>query len=143
MYRSEPPPNAPQAFGSRQGSEPGYTDYFRVNPRCLSVHFAHQSEAGFRHLPPPGNFVQVEEKLLEHPAVGEAGVVGNSEAVKAYISLREGFLWSEKLEQELKNWVKDTLSARLVPQEITVWDRLPKTRSGKVLRHALRSMEKQ
>ncbi|KKM11626.1 hypothetical protein SY88_08065 [Clostridiales bacterium PH28_bin88] len=125
MYRPE----------TKQSSEPRYTDYFLVNPRYLPALLTRHDETGVSCLPPTTDLSEVEEKLLQHPAVEEAGVLED----KAFISLKDEYFWSDQLEQELKDWVRFNLSDRLVPREITVWDRLPKTRSGKVLRHALRA----
>lgn len=136
MYRPE----------TRQGSEPRYTDYFRLNPRYLPALLPRHDETGVSCFPPSTDLSEVEEKLLQHPAVEEAGVLEDSESlsgvsVKAFISLKDEYFWSDQLEQELKDWVRFNLSDRLVPREIKVLDRLPKTRSGKVLRHALRAWD--
>ncbi|WP_424765896.1 acetate--CoA ligase [Paenibacillus sp. sgz302251] len=89
---------------------------------------------------------EVESKLVEHPAVAEAGVIGKpdpmrGEIIKAFIALREGFTPSEELKQEISQFVKVGLSAHAAPREIEFKDKLPKTRSGKIMRRVLKAWE--
>jgi acetyl-CoA synthetase len=89
---------------------------------------------------------EVESKLVEHPAVAEAGVIGKPDAVrgniiKAFIALAPGYTWSEELGEELKKFVKTGLAAHAAPREIEVLDKLPKTRSGKIMRRVLKAKE--
>ncbi|GGL55274.1 acetate--CoA ligase [Sporolactobacillus putidus] len=89
---------------------------------------------------------EVESKLIEHPAVSEAGVIGipdpiRGEIIKAFISLREGFEASERLKEEIYYFVKNGLAAHAAPRQITFKDKLPKTRSGKIMRRVLKAWE--
>lgn len=89
---------------------------------------------------------EVESKLVEHPAVAEAGVIGKpdplrGEIIKAFISLRQGYTPSEQLKEEIAKFVKDGLSAHAAPREIEFKDKLPKTRSGKIMRRVLKAWE--
>ena len=89
---------------------------------------------------------EVESKLVEHPAIAEAGVIGKpdpvrGEIIKAFISLREGYQPSIELREEIRNFVKDSLSAHSAPREIEFKDKLPKTRSGKIMRRVLKAWE--
>lgn len=89
---------------------------------------------------------EVESKLLEHPDVVEAGVIGKpdpvrGEIIKAFISLREGVEPSEALEANIRDFVKTGLSAHSAPREIEFRDKLPKTRSGKIMRRVLKAWE--
>jgi acetyl-CoA synthetase len=89
---------------------------------------------------------EVESKLVEHPAVAEAGVIGvpdpvRGEIVKAFISLREGYVPSEELKSEIIEFVKKRLSAHAAPRQIEFKDKLPKTRSGKIMRRVLKAWE--
>lgn len=86
---------------------------------------------------------EVEAVLLEHPAVKECGVVGraNSEAGEipvAFVALREGFVDSGKLQDELCAFVADRLTHYKQPREVHFVDVVPKTASGKILRRELR-----
>jgi acetyl-CoA synthetase len=89
---------------------------------------------------------EVESKLLEHPAVAEAGVIGKpdplrGEIVKAFISLKHGYEPSDELKEEIRNFVKLGLAAHAAPREIEFKDKLPKTRSGKIMRRVLKAWE--
>ncbi|SDE69711.1 acetyl-CoA synthetase [Paenibacillus sp. UNCCL117] len=89
---------------------------------------------------------EVESKLVEHPAVAEAGVIGKPDAmrgeiIKAFIALREGYSPSDELKAEISKFVKEGLSAHAAPREIEFKDKLPKTRSGKIMRRVLKAWE--
>lgn len=89
---------------------------------------------------------EVESKLLEHPAVAEAGVIGKpdperGEIIKAFITLNDGYEDSAELKEEIRQFIKTGLSAHAAPRELEVKDTIPKTRSGKIMRRLLRSWE--
>ncbi|MBO8155599.1 MAG: acetate--CoA ligase [Bacillaceae bacterium] len=89
---------------------------------------------------------EVESKLIEHPAVAEAGVIGKpdperGEIIKAFITLREGYEESDELLEDIRQFVKKGLSAHAAPREIEIKDKIPKTRSGKIMRRLLKSWE--
>jgi acetyl-CoA synthetase len=89
---------------------------------------------------------EVESILMEHPAVAEAGVIGKPdpvamEVVKAYVSLKQGFQPSDELRRELLAFARKRLGAVVAPKEIEFRDRLPRTRSGKIMRRLLKSQE--
>ncbi|MDD4644475.1 MAG: acetate--CoA ligase [Bacteroidales bacterium] len=89
---------------------------------------------------------EVESALLEHKAVAESAVVAkpdevNMEVVKAFITLKPGFVASDELELEIMNFIRKKLSPLAMPQEIEYVDTLPKTRSGKIMRRLLHAKE--
>ncbi|MBW8349329.1 acetate--CoA ligase [Bacillus sp. IITD106] len=89
---------------------------------------------------------EVESKLLEHPAVAEAGVIGKpdpvrGEIIKAFIALLEGNEPSDDLAEDIKQFVKKGLAAHAAPREIEFREKLPKTRSGKIMRRVLKAWE--
>ncbi|WP_392454088.1 acetate--CoA ligase [Chryseomicrobium aureum] len=89
---------------------------------------------------------EVESKLIEHPAVMEAGVIGKpdpvrGEIIKAFIALNEGYEQSDELVAEIQQFVKKGLAAHAAPREIEFKDKLPKTRSGKIMRRVLKAWE--
>lgn len=89
---------------------------------------------------------EVESKLLEHPAIVEAGVIGKpdpvrGEIIKAFVALHEGYEPSEELSDDIKQFVKKGLAAHASPREIEFKDKLPKTRSGKIMRRVLKAWE--
>ncbi len=86
---------------------------------------------------------EVEAVLLEHPAVKECGVVGRpdpcaGEVPVAFVALRDGFVDSAKLGEELCAFVADRLTHYKQPREVRFIDAVPKTASGKILRRELR-----
>ena len=89
---------------------------------------------------------EVESALLEHPAVAESAVVAkpdevNMEVVKAFITLKPGFTPGSDLELEIMNFIRKKLSSIAMPQEIEYMEKLPKTRSGKIMRRLLHAKE--
>ncbi|WP_456438212.1 acetate--CoA ligase [Desulfurobacterium sp.] len=90
--------------------------------------------------------MEVESALVSHPAVAEAAVIGKpdpvkGEAIKAFIILKAGHEPSDKLVEDLKYHVRMELGALAVPSEIEFVDKLPKTRSGKIMRRVLKAKE--
>ncbi|HHW38405.1 MAG TPA: acetate--CoA ligase [Bacillales bacterium] len=89
---------------------------------------------------------EVESKLVEHPAIAEAGVIGKpdpvrGEIIKAFIALRDGYEQTDELKEEIRSFVKTGLAAHAAPREIEFRDKLPKTRSGKIMRRVLKAWE--
>lgn len=89
---------------------------------------------------------EVESKLIEHPAVAEAAVVGKpdpvrGEIIKAFVALKDGFTGSDDLQEELRLFVKEGLAAHVAPRELEIRDFLPKTRSGKIMRRVLKAWD--
>ncbi len=94
---------------------------------------------------------EVESALVEHPAVVEAGVIGKpdevrGEIIKAFIVLKDPKKFAEApkgeaLKAELMEFVKKHLAGHAYPREIEFIDKLPKTRSGKIMRRILKAKE--
>jgi benzoate-CoA ligase len=87
--------------------------------------------------------VEIENKLLEHPQVQEAAVVGRKDAdglVKtvAYIVLHDGKRGSTELSSELQRFVLERLPVFKRPHLIEFVPELPKTATGKLQRYRLR-----
>jgi len=83
---------------------------------------------------------------MEHPAVAEAGVIGKpdpvaGELVKAFISLKPGYVAGETLARELLGHARKRLGPAVAPKEIAFSADLPRTRSGKIMRRLLRARE--
>ena len=82
----------------------------------------------------------VEDALLEHPAIEGAAVVGRpdpekGEEVVAFVSLRPG---AEATAGELVQWGRDRIGGYKYPREIHIVDEIPLTNVGKVDRKAVR-----
>jgi 2-aminobenzoate-CoA ligase len=86
---------------------------------------------------------EVEEALLTHPSVAEAGVIGVADdergmVVKAFIHLADPAAASDELARELQEHVKRTIAPYKYPRVIEFRaEPLPKTMTGKLQRRAL------
>jgi len=84
--------------------------------------------------------------LIEHPAVAEAGVIGKPdpiamEVIKAFVSLKEGYEYSDELRHDIQKFARSRLSSAAAPRELEFLASLPKTRSGKIMRRLLKARE--
>ena len=89
---------------------------------------------------------EVESALVEHESVAEAAVIGipddiKGQAVKAFVILVEGWEPSDKLVSELMYHVRMSIGPIAIPAWIEFVDKLPKTRSGKIMRRVLKAKE--
>ncbi len=89
---------------------------------------------------------EVESALVEHPGVVEAGVIGKPDAmrgeiIKAFVVLKPGVKGTDALKHELSDYVKKHLAGHAYPRELEFIDKLPKTRSGKIMRRILKAKE--
>jgi long-chain acyl-CoA synthetase len=84
---------------------------------------------------------EVEDALLEHPAVENAGVVGvhdlmHGENVRAYVSIRDGVARPKM--QELIDFARERVGYK-APEEIEFLDEIPLNPTGKVDRVSLKA----
>ena len=91
---------------------------------------------------------EVENVLMEHPAVAETAVIGKpdpmmGELVKAFVTLQKNYNANDELNLELKGFARERLGSAVAPREIEFTDELPKTRSGKIMRRLLRDQERE
>jgi acetyl-CoA synthetase len=89
---------------------------------------------------------EIESGLVSHKAVSEAGVIGKPHPIKgqiakAFVILKQGFKGSDKLIDELRKHLRKTVGPIAVTDEIEFVDKLPKTRSGKIMRRVLKARE--
>ncbi len=89
--------------------------------------------------------VDLESALVSHPAISEAAVMGKEDAVKgevpvAFVVLRSGFTPSDELRQELIKHIRTTIGPIATPDAIVMVNKLPKTRSGKIMRRLLKAV---
>jgi benzoate-CoA ligase family protein len=88
--------------------------------------------------------IEIENTLMEHPAVLESGVIGDTDAdgllkPKAFVLLKNEFKPSPELRLELQNHVKSKLAPYKYPRWVEFVEDLPKTVTGKIQRFRLRS----
>jgi acetyl-CoA synthetase len=89
--------------------------------------------------------VELESAFVSHKAVAEAAVTSKPDQKKgasiiAFLVLREGFSASDLLREELVNHIRTSLGPIASPDEVYFVNRLPKTRSGKIMRRLLKSI---
>jgi benzoate-CoA ligase len=87
--------------------------------------------------------VEVENCLLGHPAVLEAGVVGFRDAAGlekavAYVELTPGHVAGPALAAELLAYARANIAAFKAPRRVEFVDALPRTETGKIRRAELR-----
>ncbi|MEC9402797.1 MAG: AMP-binding protein, partial [Pseudomonadota bacterium] len=89
---------------------------------------------------------EIEDCLLKHPSIALAAAVGKpdplrTEIVKAFIVLKPGAEKSAALENDIRTFVRERLSAHEYPREIEFVTSLPMTTTGKIIRRKLRDLE--
>jgi len=86
---------------------------------------------------------EVEDALMQHPAVAECGVIGSPDdergmIVKAFVVLKPGVDGDGACVKLLQDHVKVTLAPFKYPRQIEFLDKLPRTETGKLQRFKLR-----
>ena len=89
--------------------------------------------------------IEIESALLRHPAVAEAAVVGVPDSMRgetacALVVLKSRYEPSDTLKQTLKDLVKKTLGPIVIVSSIFFVSKLPKTRSGKIMRRLIKAV---
>jgi acetyl-CoA synthetase len=89
--------------------------------------------------------IEVESALLQNPNVAETAVVGRPDPLRgetacAFVVLKNGAKPQEELKQNLRDLVKKTLGPIVIVSDIYFVSKLPKTRSGKIMRRVIKSI---
>ncbi|MFN3705203.1 MAG: acetate--CoA ligase [Thermoflexales bacterium] len=87
---------------------------------------------------------EVESALVSHPAVAEAAAIGlphevRGNAIHVFVILRSGYEGTPALAEELRQHVGKVLGPIARPERVEFAARLPKTRSGKIMRRVLKA----
>jgi acetyl-CoA synthetase len=88
---------------------------------------------------------ELEDAAVSHPQVVEAAVVGKEDPVKGesiviFARLKEGVAPSLKLKKDVAGHMRRVVGPIAVPDEVYFVAKLPKTRSGKVMRRVLKAV---
>ena len=89
--------------------------------------------------------IEIEDAMVEHPAVAEAAVAGKpdeikGEAIVVFAILQKGNEPTDELRTELFNHVRTVLGPVATPEEIHFVNMVPKTRSGKIMRRVVKAV---
>jgi acetyl-CoA synthetase len=89
--------------------------------------------------------MELESAFVSHRAIAEAAVAGKPDATKgesiiAFLVPKEGFSQSDNLREEVVAHIRSTLGPIATPDEVYFVSKLPKTRSGKIMRRLLKSI---
>lgn len=86
--------------------------------------------------------IEIENRLMEHPAIREAAVVAieidHMSRIKAVVILTEGVVGDDDLAVELQTWCKDALQRYQYPHVVEYVEDFPRTATGKIQRFKLR-----
>ena len=89
--------------------------------------------------------MELESAFVSYKAIAEAAVTSKpdqkkGESIIAFLVLRTGFLPSDQLRVELVDHIRNAVGPIATPEEIYFVNKLPKTRSGKIMRRLLKSI---
>ncbi|MDT8441703.1 MAG: AMP-binding protein [Desulfuromonadales bacterium] len=87
---------------------------------------------------------EVESALLELTEVAESGAIGAPDAllfekVVAFVHLHAGYVPGKELEIRLRLHISNRVSSIATPQELIFVDKIPKNKSGKIMRRVLKA----
>jgi len=89
--------------------------------------------------------MELESAFVSHKAIAEAAVtsrpdVTKGESIIAFLVPKEGFTQSDGLRKDVVAHIRNTLGPIATPDEVYLVSKLPKTRSGKIMRRLLKSI---
>ncbi|HKU48964.1 MAG TPA: acetate--CoA ligase [Nitrososphaera sp.] len=89
--------------------------------------------------------MELESAFVSHKSIAEAAVASKPDQIKgesiiAFLVPKEGTAKSPELRKDLLNHIRATLGAIAVPEELYFVEKLPKTRSGKIMRRLLKAV---
>ena len=87
---------------------------------------------------------EIESALLELPEIAESGAIGAPdellfEKVVVFVALHAGVDWSDDLELKVRLHLTNRVSSIATPQAVVVCERIPKNKSGKIMRRVLKA----
>ena len=88
---------------------------------------------------------ELEDAAVSHPKVAEAGVTSRSDPVKGesivmFVRLKDRVKRTQTLRQDIINHMRKVIGSIATPDRIYFTSKLPKTRSGKIMRRVLKAV---
>ena len=88
---------------------------------------------------------ELESCIVSHNDVAESAVCGipddvKGEVIVAFVVLKEGISHSDELKKQLHDLIRNDIGPIATPKEIYFVSKLPKTRSGKIMRRLLKAI---
>lgn len=88
---------------------------------------------------------EIESAVVTSPSIAEAAVVGiddpvKGEAIAIFVILKEGYKPEDNIKKEIINSVRTQVGPFATPKDIYFVEKLPKTRSGKIMRRILKAI---
>jgi acetyl-CoA synthetase len=88
---------------------------------------------------------ELESSIVSHKSISEAAVCGiadpvKGEAIVAFLVAKQGVEISQSLRKEVIDTIRKQIGAIATPQQLYFVTRLPKTRSGKIMRRLLKAI---
>ncbi len=89
--------------------------------------------------------IELEDAMVSHPAVAEASVIGKRDPVRGEVPvgfavLKVGYNPSPALAEEVRHHVRRVIGPVATPAAIYFVPKVPKTRSGKIMRRVLKAI---
>jgi acetyl-CoA synthetase len=89
--------------------------------------------------------IELESTFISHMSVSEAAVTSKpdktkGESIVAFLVLKKDYVESDQLRKEIIEHIRKNIGAIATPKEIYFVNKLPKTRSGKIMRRLLKSI---
>jgi len=89
--------------------------------------------------------IEIEDAAISYKAVAEAAVASRPDEIKGesvviFVTLKQGVEPSPELKNKIKQHIRKTLGPIATPDEIYFVTKLPKTRSGKIMRRVLKAV---
>ncbi|MGN6346897.1 MAG: acetate--CoA ligase [Candidatus Nitrosocosmicus sp.] len=89
--------------------------------------------------------IELESAFISHKTVGEAAVTSKYDEIKgesiiAFLVLKSGIDYYEQLDKEINEHIRNTVGPIAIAEKIYFVNKLPKTRSGKIMRRLLKSI---
>jgi acetyl-CoA synthetase len=90
---------------------------------------------------------EIESAFVSHTSVAESAVCGiphevKGESIISFVVLKEGIAQTMSLKEDLINHIRKTIGPIAAPDQLHFVKRLPKTRSGKIMRRLLKAIAK-